>query len=378
MSVFRLVLKEIAHRKLNFLLAGIAVAAAVTLFVSILTMGQASEREARRLMRDMGFNLRIIPKDTDMEDFWSKDFAEREMPEEYVRRLASDPALAVNHLVATLQKKVTWRDRQVLLTGILPEVSPPGKPESPMSFAIKEGTVYVGFELARALGLKQGDMIDILGKQFTVAKCLPETGSKDDIRIYGHLHDIQKILGKEGKVNEIKAIHCLCFGADLGTLRSRLAQSFPDTQVTELKSIALARAETTEMVEKYVAFLMPAVLLVCAAWIGVLAMMNVRERRQEVGILRALGFGSGKIASLFLCKAVIIGLIGAGLGFALGTALALRFGPGIFKVTAATMVPAYGLLWWSVAIAPLLAAIASFLPTVVAVTQDPAVTLMEE
>jgi len=378
MSTFRLITKELRHRVLNFLLGLLAISAAVALFIALLTMGRASEREAVRLMRDMGFNLRILPRDTEMEDFWATDFAANEMPEEYVYRLASEPGLAVNHLVATLQKKVTWRDRQVLMTGILPEVQPPGMPKSPMGFTIEPGTVYVGYELARGLGLSSSDEIELFGKRFTIARCLAESGSKDDIRIYGHLHDIQQVLGKPGKINEIKALHCLCNGGDLATLRDNLARSFPDTQVVEFRSIALARAETRRMVEKYAAFIMPAVMVVCAAWVGVLAMINVRERRHEIGIMRALGFGSGRIASLFLGKAVLIGILGAGVGFAVGTGLALRFGPGIFKVTAQGISPLYGLLWWSVIAAPAFAALASFLPTVVAVTQDPAVTLIEE
>jgi ABC-type lipoprotein release transport system permease subunit len=378
MSTFRLITKEIAHRALNFFLALLAISAAVALFIAVLTMGRASERETVRLMRDMGFNLRVLPKDTEMEDFWAADFAANEMPEDYVYRFASEPGLSMNHLVATLQKKITWRDRQVLLTGILPEVQPPGSPTSPMGFTIERGTVYVGYELAHSLRLSGGDTIDLLGKQFTVARCLAETGSKDDIRIYGHLHDVQEVLGKPGKINEIKALHCLCYGDDLASLRENLARSFPDTQVIEFRSIALARAETRQMVENYAAFIMPAVMLVCAAWVGVLAMINVRERRQEIGIMRALGFGSGTIASLFLGKAILIGALGAGVGFAVGTGLALRFGPAIFKVTARAITPLYGLLWWSLLAAPAFAALASFLPTVVAVTQDPAVTLIEE
>jgi len=106
MSMLRLLLKEIRHRKLNFLLGLVAVAAAVVLFVAVLTMSDASQRETTRLMRDMGFNILIVPKNTDMTDFWSEDFAKEEMPEEYVHRLAHSGIMTIRHLVATLQKKV--------------------------------------------------------------------------------------------------------------------------------------------------------------------------------------------------------------------------------------------------------------------------------
>ena len=77
-----LVLKEIVHRKTHFFLSVLSVIVAVALFVSCFTVGTASKRETSRLMREMGFNLRIIPKDTDMTTFWSVGFSEETMPHE--------------------------------------------------------------------------------------------------------------------------------------------------------------------------------------------------------------------------------------------------------------------------------------------------------
>jgi len=41
-------------------------------------------------------------------------------------------------------------------------------------------------------------------------------------------------------------------------------------------------------------------VLAAAVWVGLLMLANVRERRIEIGILRALGKTSGMIAALFL------------------------------------------------------------------------------
>ncbi len=211
MSTLGLIYKEIRHRKINFLLGLLAVLAAIALFVAFVTTGRAYRRETRRIMRDMGQNLRIIPKETGIDEFWSVGFSEHTMPEEYVYRFASLKDYEYTHLTATLQKKVKWRDKHVILTGILPEVFPLDKQQQkPMTFSVEPGTVYVGFELARMLNIKAGDEIDIFGKPFTVVKCLSESGSSDDIRIYGDLHDIQGILNMKGKINEIKALECLC------------------------------------------------------------------------------------------------------------------------------------------------------------------------
>lgn len=386
MTILNLIFKEIIHRKINFILGLLAVVTAVALFVAFVTTGQAYRRETRRVMRDMGQNLRIIPKETSIDKFWSDGFSEHTMPEEYVHRFASLEGFSYTHLTATLQKKVLWRDMNVILAGILPEVLPLDKrQQKPMTFSVKPGTVYVGFEVARGLGIKERKVVDILGKTFTVVKCLSRTGSSDDIRIYGHLHDIQSILNLEGKINEIKALECLCLIEDendkrsmLAVAQEQLAEILPEAKVILLQGIAEIRQKQRAAMEGYLAFLMPVILAVCGAWVGVLAMVNVRDRQQEIGIMRALGYGSGRITLLFLGKAVIIGLLGAAAGFFIGTALALNLGPGIFKVTAKAIKPEYVWFAWSLIVAPVFTAVSSFIPAMIAITYDPAVTLREE
>ena len=385
MGVLGLVLKEMGHRKMNFILSALAVAAAVASFVFLRITGEASKRETRRVMRDMGFNLRIIPKNTDMSQFWADGFSEETMPEEYVYRFASQKGLYYTHLVATLHKRITWRGKQIILTGILPEVCPPDKKKPPMTFSVDPGKAFVGYEIARSLGIKRGDRIEIGGVTFTVERVLPESGSDDDIRIYGHLHDVQKALGLEGRINEIKALECVCYAIShamsppelRAALREQLSRLLPDAKLIEIRSIAAARLRQRWMVERYFRFAMPFIVVICAVWIGALAMMNVRERRYEIGIMRALGYGSGRIASLFLIKAAFIGVIGAAVGYAAGTLLALKIGPEVFKVTAKAIKPDYTALIWSLIGAPIFSALSSFIPSMIAVTQDPALILRE-
>ncbi len=381
MTIFGLILKEIRHRKINFLLALLAVLIAVALFISFFTAGQASNRETTRLMRDMGFNLRIIPKKTDMSKFWMAGFSEHTMPEEYIDTFASQKGISYNHLVATLQAKILWQGVEVILTGLAPERCPPGREKPPMAFEIKQGTAYIGYELAQRLKLKKGNTIDILGKTLTVEKALSESGGVDDIRIQCHLRDAQDILSLEGRINEIKAIDCLCFALTddpLAVLREELAAVLSEAKTIQMKPMATARAQTRQLVKNVFAVIMPIVVVACGAWIGVLAVMNVRDRQQEIGIMRALGYGSGRITLLFLGKALIVGLLGAAVGFFTGTALALNFGPGIFKVTAKAIKPEYVWLVWSLIVTPVFTAVSSFIPAMIAVAYDPAVTLREE
>ncbi len=381
MSVFKLILKEIVHRKFNFLLSVLAVTTAVAFLVSFYTTGEASKRETIRLMRDMGYNLRIVSQDTDMDHFYARGYSQKVIPQGYVKTIAQQEGLLYTHLLATIYKKFSWNGREAFLTGIAPEVSPVGKKKSSMIFTIAPGTVYVGYELVDSLKLSKGDSVEILGESFTVKECLAEQGSEDDIRVFAALSDVQRILDMDGKINEIQALNCYCAipGVDpLDLLREQLATMLPDVKVIQKRAIAKARTRQRELMNDYFALIMPFVVIVCAVWIGALAMLNTRERRQEIGILRALGFSSGKIAWLFLGKSVLIGLVGAVAGFAAGTGLALLYGPDIFKVTAKTISPIYGLLVWSLIGAPAFAALSCFIPAATASTQDPADVLREE
>lgn len=382
MKWLKLIVREIAYRKLNFLLSLAAIVTAAALFVAFFTTGEGAARETRRLMRDMGFNLRIIPREADMERFWATGYAELTMPERYVHRMAATEGLSYAHLSATLQRRIQWREREIVLTGILPELAPPDKVKPLMYAPVDPGVAQVGAAIATGMDLHEGDEIEIRGVRLKVGRRLAETGSLDDIRVYTHLRDAQKMLDLPDRINEIRALQCLCLVdgknvESLAVLEAQLKRTLPDAKVVRMQAIAAAREQQRAMVQQLLGFVLPLVVVVCLVWVGVMALLNVRERIDEIGIMRALGYGTSRIAALFLGKAVLTGLAGAVLGYALGTVLALRVGPEIFAVTADALKPAPELLLGALWAAPLFCALAAFVPVFWGVNQDPAQILRE-
>ena len=377
-----LILREILHRKTNFLLSVLAVTVAVALFISFFTAGVASERETARLMLQMGYNLHIVPEGTDRSEFLLTGLTDRTMPQQYLEKLATPSAFSYNHLLGTLQRRISWQGLELVLTGLAPEVCPPGQKQPPMVEPIPQGTAYVGYIIADRLKLKAGQIIEIAGKQLKIVRCLFEQGGVDDICIQCHLKDAQEILKLPGRISEIQAVDCLCFvdtNDPVSILRKEVASILPDVQVVQARPIAMARTKQRQMIQGVFAVIVPFVVIACGIWIGILAAINVRDRYQEIGIMLALGYGSGKITALFLGKAVIVGLIGAFVGFLAGTYLALHFGPDIFKMTAKMVIkPHLSLLAWSLIFAPLFAAVSSFIPAMIAAAYDPAVALRQE
>lgn len=378
-----MILKELWHRKANTALSLIGLAGIVAFIVGFLTTAEAAKRETKRITRDLGFNLRIIPKSTDMDRYWFDGYSSETMDQDTVKRLAAQEGIfmSYNHLMASLKQPFQLGGREVILLGVAPTITSADKKKRPMGYAIKEGTLQLGFQVAQRLGSKPGDQLTLGDQSFTIAKCLVESGTEQDIYIFGSLGDIQKVLKLDGQINEIKAIDCLCLTADeepVKILRQELAKVLPEARVIQDRLQADARAKQRQMVENKFGFLSPFLLVVSALWVGVMAALNVRERREEIGVLRALGYGSSKIASLFLLKSILLGLIGALLGFGLGNALAVSVGVDIFKVTAKAIQTDWNLLIYALIATPLFAAMASFIPAMQAVAQDPATTLRED
>ncbi len=421
MSLLRIILREIRHRRLGFALGVASVAAAVACAIAAMTVLRrhdlhtarlvaakeaetqakmdAYEDDVRRITVAMGFNVLILPKGQNLADLYADDFASQFMPEAYATRLAESRVATINHVLPSLQQKIKWPERQrtVILMGVRGEVYLHSTKQKPILDAVAPGTVVVGHELHSILGLKAGDPLQILGRTFTVARLNPERGTKDDITLWIDLGEAQAMLDRPGLINAILALDCTCAADRLSLIRAEILKILPDTQVIEFASQAIARAEARRRAgeeaaasiaaekaqrdrlraarETMAAILVPAVAAGSALWIGLLALANVRDRRAEIGIFRAVGLSAGQILLVFLGRAAAVGVAGASGGIAAALAFAAA-GAGEPGAGALAGVDGRWLAWAAVA-APLLSILASWLPALSAAQQDPADILRE-
>jgi lipoprotein-releasing system permease protein len=67
-------------------------------------------------------------------------------------------------------------------------------------------------------------------------------------------------------------------------------------------------------------------LIICVAGFGILAIfaMIVVEKTRDIGILKALGASNGGVMKIFLGYGLLLGLVGAGLGTALGMTITIH------------------------------------------------------
>ncbi|MBN1294015.1 MAG: FtsX-like permease family protein [Candidatus Latescibacteria bacterium] len=426
MKVWHLVIKEIKHKKLSFSLGVLSVLVAVGVLVAELTLLDAhdlqtqyilQQKEAeiqekmrvmeddyRVIMKEMGFNLLILPKDQTLGDYYAEGYVSKDMPEDYVIQLSNTRIMTIRHLLPSIEQKIQWPEkgnRTIILMGTRGEVPfTHFNPQVPILEAIPPGKIVIGYELWRNFNIKTGDTVMLLGKTFDVVTCQPERGTKDDITVWIDLGQAQQLLNKQGRINGILALKCLCEGNDISSIRNAVSEILPNTQVIEFESKSLARAKARDRAkaiadstlaaertyrsalrierEKFASWVIPVVILGCTAWIGLLAFGNVRERKTEIGILRALGLRSSQILSIFLTKAFGIGIIGAFIGYSAGYAMGMFIGDIHMETQMATRLFNPKLLLLVIATAPLLTIGASWVPSLMAARQDPADILREE
>ena len=383
MQLWTQIVCEIGFRKLNAFFSLLGLTLAVIIVVASQLIAESDERETRRVTRDMGFNLRLIPAETDLGQFYRDGFSQFAMDVTTLDRLATQLTnnVSFNHLVGSLRRGYTVNGQSVLLVGLSKTYVAPGQGKKPMGFVIKTNTIHIGSEISRFHGKNKGDTMQVGMQKFKVSNDPIETGTSDDITIFARLEDVQSILGLTGKINEIEAIDCLCLTADedpLTILRKEIGDILPDVQVVHKQKLADARAKQRQTREKVNAVVLPSVLLASAVWVALLAVFNVRDRRQEIGVLRALGKSGWCIASLFLGKAVLLGFVAAVFGVVIGMWTVLEFGPSLFPVTKKAIQINHLLAFQLLFATPFFAAFSSFIPAMLAVSHDPAETLRED
>jgi len=432
MRLWQLIFREIGFRKTNFIIGLACVAVAIACFAGSVTLLRAheirteqilSERERatreemkkleddyRLIMRELGYNVMVLHSEQSLASLRAKGHPDVYMPEEYVHKLGRGNIETLNHLLPVLQQKITWHeyDIEIILSGTPGQVPVLNKSQfltpdmatyrNPIMHAIPQGKLLVGHGVARELKLREGGTVALNGEEFQILRINPPEGSIDDITVWCELSKVQQWLSLEGKINAILALECICNAEKVGKVAADVHNILPDTQGLEYTSRIIprekARSRAAEAHRKAIdaeivhraeigrerralaSILVPVVMTASAVWVFFLVSGNVRERRSEIGILRALGVGQAKIVGLFLVKAIVIGLSGAIIGFFIGTSAGAYLGE--MPLTDFAKLFDGSLFVAAVVLAAALCAIAGWLPAMRAARLDPAVVLRED
>ncbi|HWP85872.1 MAG TPA: ABC transporter permease [Terriglobia bacterium] len=220
----------------------------------------------------------------------------------------------------------------------------------------------VGRSLAEKLGAQPGDSIRLAPvAPPTSAAAAPllvrvegilSAGGAEDDQILAPLDAVQAWLGLEDQVRTLRVSALIKPEDDLSrkgpdrmtpaeydrwycspylsSILHQIGEALPGTSSKAVRQVAETQGNVLGKLTFLMGLLALAALLAAGLSISSLASLTVLERREEIGLMKALGGGSGVVAGFLLTEAALEGLCGGMLGFAAGHLLAGWLGQAVF------------------------------------------------
>ncbi len=221
-------------------------------------------------------------------------------------------------------------------------------------------------------GHVSSDIMDTSGTEFRVAGIVDTGGSEDSI-IYALAGDVDKLTGSTRGVDVIEyssgASDLTALVNSINDMTSMHVKAQQVTKITASDTRVITMLQTLFWIVSLV------VLVFTLVGVGTTISSIVSQRRNEIGLRKALGASSHAIGVEFYVESAVYGLLGGLLGTATGYGMARWLCATVFERS-------IGFNWWlavvSVVFSALVAVVASIPPVHRAARIDPAVVLREE
>jgi putative ABC transport system permease protein len=202
--------------------------------------------------------------------------------------------------------------------------------------ALQEGdsrVVLMSSNLTDYYGVGVGDKVEIYGESFTIVGIYEPTsqGRMETREVYMNISDAQTITDNAGNVSRLdiyaedvsnvdgiaEVINAAYSELYVTTYKDRLTNL---ENMQEMYTQTLNNAEST-LSQTQATATQEIIVAVAATSLIVLFVMlyTVRERTKEIGTLKAIGFSSWNVMSQFLLEGILISLMAAVVGIAIGS-----------------------------------------------------------
>ena len=210
--------------------------------------------------------------------------------------------------------------------------------------------------------------------EWRVAGIVDTGGDEDDI-IYANEADVDALTGVPGPGYDVVEYSVNTSEVPMASVVQAVDASHDGIQAEPVSKITSGDTRIITMLNTL--FWVVSLVVLALTLVGVSTTMTVivSERRNEIGLRKALGASGRAISLEFYSQAAALGLIGGAIGTAVGYGLAVAVSVGVFG-------QAVGFTWWLAVVAVLMTAvvavIASYSPVRSASRIDPALVLREE
>ena len=218
-----------------------------------------------------------------------------------------------------------------------------------------EFNVVLGVELARSLGVRQGDMVTLIapGGQVTPAGVVPRLKQMhvvgtfdsghyeyDSALVMMHYEDAQRLFRLEGPTGirlKLKDLH------EAPRVAMELAHTITDRLLIRDWTQQNRTWFAAVQLEKRMMFIILTLIVAVAAFNLVSTLvMTVTDKRADIAIMRTLGASPSSIMGIFMVQGAMVGVIGTFAGLLLGLGIAFNIDvivPAIERLLHANFLP---------------------------------------
>ncbi|MBU0969756.1 MAG: ABC transporter permease [Proteobacteria bacterium] len=339
MKLYNISLGNIRRRKGKMLFLALGLIIGISTIVTLLAITETMTADIEERLNQFGANIVMVPKTENLSlnyggiDVGGVSYEVMEFNQENLSRIHTiKNAKNLGVVAPKVLGQVTINGKRILLMGVIfdQELALKTWWQKQGAFPISLDEVLVGASVASVLGLSPGDKISMGDAVFKVSGVLNPTGASEDNAVISELGAAQTVLGKKGKITLVE-ISAFCRGCPISEMTLQIAEAFPNAKVTAMKQAVMSKMQSMEMFKSFSLGVSILVIGIGALLVMVTMMGSVNERTREIGIFRAIGFRQTHVMQIILLEALILGLCGGILGFALGNLAAWGIIPLVIK-----------------------------------------------
>jgi putative ABC transport system permease protein len=197
-------------------------------------------------------------------------------------------------------------------------------------------TCDIGEKVASEFHVRVGDALELRTEKARWACVVSEIrafGGAEDSHVFLPLADAQGLSGLQGQISLVQA-SVPGTPAQIDSYIKGLGKELPIADVHGIKQFTEAEGHIYDRISGILSATVLLVLFLTSLCV-MAGMSNVAvERKNDVGLMKAIGGSVEKVVHLFLTEAVLLGIAGGLVGSAIGLIISIWLGKAVFGVAA--------------------------------------------
>lgn len=195
-----------------------------------------------------------------------------------------------------------------------------------------ENICLIGRSVAETFHLAPGSSLQLSNQGRTanlkVAEVF-ESGSDEDSQVFVDLKVAETLAGEAGRIGLVQ-MSVTATPEAMAVVEAKLEAALPGYQVRPIRQVTDAEASLLGRIRLLIASMVILILVLTALCVLATMAALAMERREDVGLMKALGGPISRIVSLFLAEVGVLGALGGVIGCVAGVALSMWMGRRVF------------------------------------------------